>query len=62
MTNVHNDDEDDLTRRFKTLFNKDPISCSQQESRWKVNDGEEYDFDDEEVSSLFPVTDGSWGN
>ena len=62
MTNVHNDDEDDLTRRFKTLFNKDPVSKSQQESRWKVNDGEEYEFDDEEVSRLFPVTDGSWGN
>jgi hypothetical protein len=62
MTNVHNDDEDDLTRRFKTLFNKDPISHSQQESRWKVNEGEGYEFDDEEVSSLSAVTDGSWGN
>jgi hypothetical protein len=62
MSDVHKDEKDDLTRRFKTLFNKDPISQSQQGSRWKVNDGEEYEFDDEEVSSLFPVTDGSWGN
>jgi hypothetical protein len=62
MTSVHNDDEDDLTRRFKTLFNKDPVSQPQEESRWKVHDGDEYDFDDEEVRSLFPVTDGSWGN
>jgi hypothetical protein len=62
MNNVHNDDEDDLTRRFKTLFNKEPVSQSQEESRWKVSGVEEYDFDDEEVHPLLRFTNRSWGD
>ena len=47
----HSDIEDELVRRFKLLFNKEPVSQSQTESPWKIEGHDNYDFDDEEVSS-----------
>lgn len=48
------DHEDELARRFRRLFNKDPISHGHKEPQWKIERQDNYEFDDEEVVfSLF---------
>ena len=60
------DDDDELTRRFRELFNKEPVSGTSPtggESRWSVPDVGDYDVDDEEVSFMETMGDnGSWEN
>ena len=41
-------DEDDLTKRFKAIFNKDPVSHSSEHQKWTISHGT-YEIDDEEV-------------
>ena len=41
--------EDELARRFRQLFNKDPISHGQKEPRWEIDGQAGDEFDDEEV-------------
>ena len=56
--NVHpgpDDDEDDeLAKRFKALFNKDPVSttptAARSSSSWNPSELHEYIVDEEEVS------------
>jgi hypothetical protein len=51
------DRDNELARRFKAVFNKDPISGRQslgigsqgRRQSWKLERGEEFDVDDEEV-------------
>ena len=64
-----NDRDDDLARRFKAVFNKDPISGRQSQSfqsqgrrqSWKLERGEAFDVDDEEVIPMYMLT-NSWGS
>jgi hypothetical protein len=55
--NDHHDDE--LTRRFRAVFNKEPVSQATKESAWEANTQGEYEVDDEEVkiSSGNPLAD-----
>ena len=47
------DDADELTRRFKALFNKEPLSqAPKEESPWRLHGQEDYEIDDEEVKVL----------
>jgi endonuclease I len=64
-----NNRDDDLARRFKAVFNKDPISGRQIQSlqsqgrrqSWKLERGEPFDVDDEEVIPMYMLT-NSWGS
>jgi hypothetical protein len=49
MTDDQGDDE--LTRRFKAVFNKEPVSKGHTETTWKAQELDEYEIDDEEVRS-----------
>jgi hypothetical protein len=50
---------DALARRFRALFNRDPLS--QGPSTFDVGEGtDEYEVDEEEVISLLGWTDRSW--
>jgi hypothetical protein len=42
-------DEDELTRRFKAVFNKEPVSRGRTEPAWKAQGQDEYEVDEEEV-------------
>jgi hypothetical protein len=46
--NDHHDDE--LTRRFRAVFNKEPVSQATNVSAWKADIQGEYEVDDEEVN------------
>jgi len=46
------DEDDELTKRFKAVFNKDPVSQEKAEKPWTTTNQEEYDIDDEEVPAL----------
>ena len=51
MSQAGEADGDDLTRRFKALFNKEPLSqASKEESPWELQGQDDYEIDDEEVS------------
>lgn len=50
MTDAQDDDE--LTRRFKAVFNKEPVSQGQTEPGWKSQGLDDYEIDDEEVKFL----------
>jgi len=41
--------DDELARRFRQVFNKDPVSQAQEESKWKIHGDNDFDVDDEEV-------------
>ena len=43
------DVDDELARRFRQVFNKEPVSQVQGEEKWRAAGGDEYDVDDEEV-------------
>jgi hypothetical protein len=48
------DGDDQLSQRFKALFNKDPVSkptTQDPSSSWKAKDLQDYVVDDEEVPS-----------
>ena len=50
MSEYHqNEDDDELTRRFKAVFNKEPVSRGQTEIEWRVQGQDEYEIDDDEV-------------
>jgi len=42
--------DDVLTRRFKAVFNKEPTSQGQKESKWTIQGQDDYEIDDEEVT------------
>lgn len=42
-------DDDELTRRFKAVFNKEPVSRGQTEAEWRVQSQGDYEIDDDEV-------------
>jgi hypothetical protein len=42
-------DDDELTQRFKAVFNKEPVSRGQTEAEWRVQGQGEYEIDDDEV-------------
>lgn len=42
--------DDELTRRFKAVFNKDPVSQGRQKTTWKIEKVEDYDVDEDEVA------------
>jgi predicted nuclease of predicted toxin-antitoxin system len=44
--------DDELARRFRQVFNKDPVSQVQEESKWKIHGDNDFDVDDEEVWSM----------
>jgi hypothetical protein len=50
MTGSH-DVDDELARRFRLVFNKEPVSQAPQESKWHIAGGGEFDVDDEEVGT-----------
>ena len=55
------DVDDELTRRFRQVFNKEPVSQAPQESKWHIAGGGEFDVDDEEVNGpLKWEGDSSW--
>jgi len=46
-------DGDELARRFKALFNKEPLSqAPKDESPWRMQGEDDYEIDDEEVPSF----------
>ena len=50
MSEHHQDgDDDELTRRFKAVFNKEPVSRGQTEAEWRVQGQGDYEIDDDEV-------------
>ena len=50
MSEHHRDgDDDELTRRFKAVFNKEPVSRRQTETEWRVQGQDDYEIDDDEV-------------
>ena len=50
MSEHHQDgDDDELTRRFKAVFNKEPVSRRQTETEWRVQGQDDYEIDDDEV-------------
>ena len=51
MTSSQNDVDDELARRFRQVFNKEPVSQAQEEQRWTVAGGDDFDIDDEEVNT-----------
>ena len=58
MTSSENVD-DELARRFRQVFNKEPVSQGQEESqKWKVTSRDEFNIDDEEVRPSSIVTGG----
>jgi hypothetical protein len=42
--------DDELTRRFKAVFNKDPVNQGRQKTTWKIDKVEDYDVDEDEVA------------
>jgi hypothetical protein len=50
MSQAGEGDSDELTRRFKALFNKEPLSqAPKDESPWRLQGQDDYEIDDEEV-------------
>ena len=47
---MSDEQDDELARRFKALFNKEPISQTTLEPAWRMKESEDYEVDDEEVS------------
>lgn len=41
--------DDELARRFRQVFNKEPVIQVQEEHKWTVSGEDEFDVDDEEV-------------
>jgi len=50
MSEYHQNEDDELTRRFKAVFNKEPVSRGQTETEWRLQDQDDYEIDDDEVS------------
>jgi hypothetical protein len=46
------DVDDELARRFRQVFSKEPVSQAKHEEKWRAAGAEEYDVDDEDVSSF----------
>lgn len=53
MNQAGEGDSDELTRRFKALFNKEPLSqAPKEESPWRLQGQDNYEIDDEEVFTV----------
>lgn len=50
MSERHQDgDDDELTRRFRAVFNKEPVSRGQTGAEWRAQGLDDYEIDDDEV-------------
>lgn len=53
MNQAGEGDSDELARRFKALFNKEPLSqAPKEESPWRLQGQDDYEIDDEEVFTV----------
>jgi hypothetical protein len=56
MSHAKDDEDDGLTKRFKAVFNKEPVSQDKPANPWNDRNGEEYDVDDDEVNNALEET------